>query len=331
MDLKSTKAAVVVQSCAPLAVDRICLPDRLDFLQVLVKIHTTTICGAQINEIDAVKGPDKFLPHLLGHEAFGEVLEIGPYVSSCKVGDFVVLHWRPGKGMQAKPAVYSRHGHDINAGWVTTFQQFTVVSENRVTPVPADTDRRLAPLLGCALTTALGVVNNNARVKLGDSVLVIGAGGVGLPIIQMALAAGAHPVYVIENDEVKTNRAVACGAERWWGCSADVVVETTGDHTLIALAYAQTAKTGRCVLVGVPKEKATIPTLPLHFGKVLTGSEGGSCNPAVDIPKVLELIRVRKLNFDWAITHEFPLDKINDALDLMRTGKAGRILIDMAS
>ena len=106
------------------------------------RCSTSSICGAQINEIAAAKGPDKFLPHLLGHEALATVIETGPGVTSCKRGDTVVLHWRPGKGMQSPTPAYAWRGEKLNAGWVTTFNDYAVVSENRMTPVPASIDRR---------------------------------------------------------------------------------------------------------------------------------------------------------------------------------------------
>src|SRR5262245_23885676 len=103
MQIKTTRAAILAESRKPLVVDEIALPDALDVGQVLVRVLYTTICGAQINEIEAVKGPDKFLPHLLGHEASGKVIEIGPGVSTVKPGDIVVLHWRPSQGIQSQP------------------------------------------------------------------------------------------------------------------------------------------------------------------------------------------------------------------------------------
>src|SRR5271170_3025626 len=130
MDVKTAKAAILAESRKPLVVDEIVLPDALSFLQVLVKVHTSSICGAQINEIDAVKGVDKFLPHLLGHEALATVVEAGPGVTSCKQDDSVIMHWRPGKGMQAQTPAYSWNGKKVNAGWVTTFNEYAVVSEN---------------------------------------------------------------------------------------------------------------------------------------------------------------------------------------------------------
>src|SRR5260370_35609338 len=100
MDVKSAKAAILVESRRPLEIDEISLPDSLTYLQVLVKVRTASICGAQINEIDAGKGPDKFLPHLLGHEALATVIETGPGVTSCKRDETVLMHWRPAKAMQ---------------------------------------------------------------------------------------------------------------------------------------------------------------------------------------------------------------------------------------
>ena len=148
MDIKTAKAAILVESGKPLIVDEFTLPDTLEHGQVLAHVHTSSICGAQINEIDAVKGVDKFLPHLLGHEALATIVETGPGVVSCRQGDTVVMHWRPGKGIQSNTPAYSWRGKRLNAGWVTTFNEYAVVSENRVTPVPATIDRTSAPLLG---------------------------------------------------------------------------------------------------------------------------------------------------------------------------------------
>ena len=130
-----TKAAILVESNAPLVVDEIEIP-QLDCGQVLVNIESSGICGAQIGEIAAVKGPDKFLPHLLGHEGGGVGADIGPGVTHVNKGDHVVLHWRKGAGIQARPATYQWKGRNVNAGWVTTFSDYAVVSENRVVKIP---------------------------------------------------------------------------------------------------------------------------------------------------------------------------------------------------
>jgi S-(hydroxymethyl)glutathione dehydrogenase/alcohol dehydrogenase len=110
----------------------------------------------------------------------------------------------------------------------------------------------------------------------------------------------------------------------------DKVLETTGVKSVIELAYDLTHADGTCVLVGVPNEKVTIYTLPIHFNKVLTGSHGGDAAPHVDIPRIIRLARAGKISFDGLITHEFPLDEINAALDLVRSGTAGRVLLKVA-
>ena len=107
----------------------------------------------------------------------------------------------------------------------------------------------------------------------------------------------------------------------------DKVIETTGVKPVIELAYDLTHADGTCVLVGVPSEKVTIYTLPIHFNKVLTGSHGGDAAPHVDIPRLIRLAKAGRLSFDGLITHEFPLDDINAALDLVRSGNAGRVVL----
>jgi S-(hydroxymethyl)glutathione dehydrogenase / alcohol dehydrogenase len=315
---------------------------------VLVRVLHTTICGAQINEIDAVKGPDKFLPHLLGHEASAEVLAIGPGVMHVKPGDTVVLHWRPSQGIQCRPPAYRWRGAHLNAGWVTTFNSHAVVSENRMTVIPADFDLRVAPLFGCAVTTAAGVVNNDAHVKIGESVVIFGVGGVGLNLVQFAELAGAHPIVAIDLLDHKLAMARERGATHCINSTGmtdladkiraivgprgpDKVLETTGVKSVIELAYDLTHADGTCVLVGVPNEKVTIYTLPIHFNKVLTGSHGGDAVPHVDIPRIIRLARAGKITFDGIITHEFPFDRINDALDLVRSGTAGRVLVNVGA
>jgi S-(hydroxymethyl)glutathione dehydrogenase / alcohol dehydrogenase len=347
MKIQKAKAAILTESRKPLIVDEITLPDALGVGQVLVKILHTTICGAQINEIEAAKGPDKFLPHLLGHEASAVVIDIGPGVTTIKPGDTVVLHWRPSQGIQCQPPSYTWRSARLNAGWVTTFNEYAVVSENRMTVIPATYDLKVAPLLGCAITTAAGVINNDAKVKIGESVVVFGVGGVGLNVVQFARLVGAYPIVAVDLVDEKLGMAKVRGAtdvlnagklsnldaeiRKIVGAKGpDKVVETTGVKFIIELAYDLTHPDGTCVLVGVPYEKVTINTLPIHFNKVLTGSHGGDAVPHVDIPRLIRLNQANRVSFDGIITHEFSLDNINQALDLVRSGRAGRVLVNVA-
>jgi S-(hydroxymethyl)glutathione dehydrogenase/alcohol dehydrogenase len=348
MKIKKMKAAILVESRKPLVVDEIDLPDNLTFGQVLVKIHYSGICGAQINEIEAVKGPDKFLPHLLGHEASATVLEIGPGVKTVNPGDTVVMHWRPSDGIQAETASYQWNGGKVNSGWVTTFSEYAIVSENRLTVISSDFDLKLAPLFGCAVTTAMGVINNDAHLKIGQSVVVFGVGGVGLNIVQAADMVSAYPIIGIDIIEQKIEMAKRFGADYAFNsgntvdlaveirkivgpAGADVVIETTGNPRVIELAYELTHPDGKTILVGVPKkgDNVSIYTLPIHFNKILKGSHGGNAMPHVDIPRYIRLVEAGKLRLDGLITHEIGIDQINDAIQLVRSGTAGRVLVAM--
>ena len=119
------------------------------------------------------------------------------------MGDRVVLHWRPSKGIQSPTPKYDWGGKLVNAGWVTTFNEQAIVSENRLTVIPEDFDMKLAPLFGCAITTAFGVVNNDAHIKVGQSVVVFGVGGVGINIIQAASLVSAMPIVGVDLIEHK--------------------------------------------------------------------------------------------------------------------------------
>jgi len=341
------KAAILVQSNAPLEVAELEMPERLSFGQVHVRLHYSGICGAQINEIEAAKGPDKFLPHLLGHEGSGIVERVGEGVTRVQPGDHVVLHWRPSGGLQAQPPKYRWGSRIVNAGWVTTFNDESIVSENRLTVIPAEFDLRTAPLFGCAVTTAVGVVNNDAQLKLGQSLVIFGVGGVGLNIAQAARMVSAHPIVGIDIHDSKLEMASRWGlthainsategaalAEKIRSIvgksGADFVVDTTGNTRVIELAYDLTHPDGRTILVGVPRagEKVSIYTLPLHFKKVLKGSHGGSVSPDIEIPRLINLIGAGKMTLDGLVTNEFPLSQVNQAIAAHRSGAAARVIL----
>jgi len=342
------KAAILVENYKPLVVEEIEPPKDLAFGQVWIKVHYSGICGAQINEIDGAKGPDKFLPHLLGHEGSGTVMAVGAGVKTVKAEDRVVMHWRPSNGLQCDPPAYDWKGRKVNAGWVTTFNDHAVVSENRLTVIPKDFDLKLAPLFGCAVTTAFGVINNDAGVKVGQSVVVFGVGGVGLNIVQAAQMVSAFPIIGIDLHDSKLEMAKRFGAshcinsmniddldgavrEITGHTGADVVVDTTGQPRVIEKAYGLTHPDGKTILVGVPKkgDNVSIYTLPLHFKKILTGSHGGDADPHVEIPRFIRLIESKRMSLDGIITDEFGLDDINQAIALVRSGKSGRVIIAM--
>ncbi len=345
---ESMKAAILVEQRKPLVIDDVQLPASLAVGQVLVKVHFSGICGSQLGEIDGAKGEDKFLPHLLGHEASGTVMEAGPGVRYVKAGDNVVMHWRKSLGIEATPPVYKWQGRQVNAGWITTFNEYAIVAENRLTPVPQDSDMEVAALFGCAVTTGFGVVVNNAKIKIGESVVVFGAGGVGLNIVQAAALAGAYPVIAVDLFDNKLELARSVGATHLINSAkaearqaimdvvgtalVDVFIDNTGSPSIIELGLQITKPNGRVTLVGVPKKGNNISmySLPLHFGKELKGSHGGEAIPQEDIPRYQGLYRAGKIHLRELLTDHFPLDDINIAIAKMRDGSiAGRCLIKL--
>jgi S-(hydroxymethyl)glutathione dehydrogenase/alcohol dehydrogenase len=344
----NTQAAILVAQGKPLVVDTIELPNQLEVGQVLVELKVSGICGSQLGEIDGVKGPDRFLPHLMGHEGFAVVLEVGPGVKNVKPGDSVVLHWRPGAGIQADPPKYLWRGQPLNAGWVTTFNRHAVVSENRCTKVPTGTDPEAAALFGCAITTGFGVVENNARLRMGESVVVFGAGGIGLNIIQAAALISASPIIAVDLHDSRLKLAQRLGATHTINSAKgdaaelikqaladqplDVFIDNTGVPAVIEMGYQLSQREGRVILVGVPRlgQNLSVYSLPLHFGKVLSGSQGGECQPDRDIPRYLRLLERGSLQLDRIVSAKFPLEEINAAISAMRDGAtAGRVMIKL--
>jgi len=342
----TTQAAILVAQHEQLVIDTIQLPEELGVGQVLVKLQLSGICGSQLGEIDGVKGPDNHLPHLMGHEGFAKVLEVGPGVKHVQVNDSVVLHWRPGAGIHADPPRYCWQGKQLNAGWVTTFNRHAVVSENRCTKVPANTEPDVAALFGCAVTTGFGVVENNAKLKMGEAVVVFGAGGIGLNIVQAAAMVSAWPIIAIDRYESRLELAMQLGAshcinsstidaeeaigEALCGQTLDVFIDNTGVPEIIELGYRLSHARGRVILVGVPRRgnNMSVYSLPLHFGKQLIGSQGGETHPQHDIPRYLRLQQQGKLKLDQLTSAYYPLEEINSAIAALRDGAtAGRVMI----
>jgi S-(hydroxymethyl)glutathione dehydrogenase/alcohol dehydrogenase len=345
---KTMKAAILVEQRKPLVIDEVEMPQSLDVGQVLVKVHYSGICGSQLGEIDGAKGEDKFLPHLLGHEASATVMETGPGVKHVKPGDVVVLHWRKGLGIEGAPPKYLWRGSKLNAGWIATFNEYAIVAENRMTPIPADSDLEVAALFGCAVTTGFGVVENNAKVRIGEAVVVFGAGGVGLNIVQAAALVGAYPVIAVDLFDNRLALAKEMGAthlinaktqdakaeiEKITGIQGvDTFIDNTGQPAIIEMGYAITKPQGRVTLVGVPRKgnNINIYSLPLHFGKGLAGSHGGEATPNLDIPRYQNLFRANRIKLRELLTERLPLNDINTAIENMRSGKtSGRCLIRM--
>lgn len=339
-----TQAAILTDHHKPLVLADVEIPE-LKRGQVLVQIKATGVCGSQLGEIDGKRGPDPWLPHLLGHEAGGIVEHVGPEVTHVKEGTRVVLHWRPSLGIEAETPKYQWNGQVVNAGRITTFQKKTIVSENRLTPISNDLPFDQAALYGCCLTTGFGIIENDAQLKKGQSILIVGVGGIGLVTTIAAKIKQADPIIAADIHDHKLAAAKKFGATHLINTSKenirvrikeilrkrplDVVLENTGITNVIELCYELCGPQGRTILVGVPsiQKKVQIDTLPLHFGKILTGSHGGNSKPNVDIPKILKLQKDGVLNLSGFIEKRYSLNQINQAIDDLRQGLVIRPII----
>lgn len=339
------KAVILEKLDSPLVIKDVELTP-LKIGQVLVKVLVSGLCGAQLQEISGLKGNANFLPHLLGHEGSGIVTEIGPGVTKVKVGDKVIMHWRKGDGIEAEFPNYILDGKKISSGKVTTLSEFSIVSENRLTKVDSDTSDYLCALLGCGLSTALGVINNEANVKFGESVMIVGCGGVGLNLIQAAKLASAYPIIGLDSFDDKlpfvlketnyfvNNRKTNVGEYLKENNikNIDVIIDTTGNVDLISDTIQYLSDNGRYIMVGQPKPGNNLMVMNansmfLGNGKSIKATQGGKTNPTEDFPKYVKLNEAGYLNIDNIVTHEFKLEDINEAFDLLRSGKSGRIMI----
>ena len=341
------RAAVLTQLNAPLDIANV-EPHELTYGQVLVRVLVSGICGAQLAEIRGEKGNERYLPHLLGHEGFGEVMAVGPAVTRVKTHDRVVIHWRKAAGIESPLPLYRYRGKTITSGRNITFAEMSVCSENRVTPVPADTPPELAALLGCGLSTALATIEREAAMKPGETLLIVGLGGLGVNLLRAAKLAHASRIVCVDVHESKRAIAQAHGAsfcnarkesiravldDAGCACGCDVVIDTAGTPESIKRTLPFVAPSGRFVMIGQPPPGASVEILNASDlfageGKRIMATQGGGFRPDLDIPRYLRLHQMGALSIDGVITHRVPLAQINSGLDLVRAGEASRVLVE---
>ena len=341
--------AILRKIANPLSVEKINVPN-LDYGQVLVEIHSSGICGRQIQEIMGYKGEDKFLPHLLGHEGGGVVKKIGLGVSKCKVGDHVVLHWKKSKGIESTFPIYDNENGKIGGGLITTFNSEAVISENRLTVIPNLINFDIASLLGCSVTTALGLINNEANAKIGDSILIIGSGSVGLSLVQASTLVSCYPIVTVDISDAKLKKSKELGATDTIKIESDnnvildysnkivgkngydIVVDTSGIPNLINLGYNLLASNGRIIMVGQPKkgEKIVLENASDNFqGKKIFDSQGGMTNPDTDIKNYIKIISNNKIDIEKIITKKINIKDINIAINDIKNHKIiGKCIIN---
>lgn len=343
-----TIAAVLVETGRSLELAELSIP-QLRPGQVLVEIAFSGVCHTQLLECRGKRGPDPYLPHCLGHEGSGTVVDVGTGVQKCGPGDRVILSWIKGAGADVPGTVYDWNGRSVNAGGVTTFARHAVVSENRITVLNSDVELPMAALIGCAVPTGMGAVWNSVDLKPGQSVAVFGTGGVGLCAVAAARLAGAAPLIAVDVSPTRLEVARTLGAtdtvnaseldsvssivERCPG-GVDFAIEASGQPKVMAQALASVRpRGGTAVIIGNAPSGGELLIDPqqLNQGKRLLGTWGGDNDPEIHFPRYCRLIAGGQLDLRPLVERTYSLTRINNALDDLESQRCTRPLIDMSA
>lgn len=342
------KAAVLHQLAAPLRIAGDVICPELQRGQVLVKLAYSGVCQSQLMEVRGKRGADPYLPHLLGHEGTGRVVQIGDGVTKVTAGDAVILGWIKGAGLEGGPVRYSCGPDVVNAGAVTTFNEYAVVSENRITKLPAGVPMDVGVLFGCAIPTGAGIIMNQVRPAAGSTIAIFGLGGIGLSALMATQLFGCSTVIAVDVSEQKLSLARDFGATHTInaqernpvdeirkltaGNGVDNSVDASGLVSGIETAFEAVRRGGGvCTFASHPAkdERICLDPYELICGKQIRGSWGGGSNPDIDIPRLAGLYLEGHLPLEKLITQRYPLDNINTALDDLEARRVGRPLIEM--
>lgn len=320
-----TRAAILRNVGGPLSIEKIEIPPLVRG-QVLVKILATGLCHSQLNEINGNKGKE-YIPHLLGHEAAGVVVDIGAGVTKVKKDAYVIVSWIKGSGLDAAPPQYASSKGKVNAGAVSTFAEHAVVPENRVVSIDAHVKPEVAAAMGCAVLTGAGIINN-FDIKPGQSLAVFGIGGVGACAIIKACSTQAKVTACdIVDWKLKWARE-EFGIEVMYPSDMkagefDFVVESSGAREAMEKAFTATKDNGTVVLAGnlPPGTKISIDPFDLIKGKRISGSFGGGGFLDRDIPPYIHAYLDGSLPLAKLITKKYSFEGINEGLDDLKAGK----------
>jgi S-(hydroxymethyl)glutathione dehydrogenase/alcohol dehydrogenase len=297
-------------------------------------------------EVRGLRGEDKWLPHLLGHEGTGVVRKIGKDVTKVKVGDKVILGWIKGEGIQAEPAKYNYKDITINSGNVTTFNEYSVVSENRLVKLPKGIPMDIGVLFGCAIPTGAGIILNEIKPTDNSTIAIFGLGGIGLSALMTTKLFNCKTIIAIDIEDKKLALAKEFGATHTINSLKENVfdtiskitnmkgvtysVECSGVAKVIEIAFKVVSNNGGlCVFASHPKNGDLISLNPydLICGKQIKGSWGGSSSPDKDIPKIAELYNKGILPLEKLLDKKYNLEQINIAIDDLEKRKVTRPLI----
>ncbi len=342
--------------------------DTPGFNEVLVKIKAAGLCHSDLSVIDGNR--PRPLPMALGHEAAGEVIELGEGVKRLNVGDHVVFAFLPscgdcsycqtGRAALCEPGAAANGKGTLLGGHkrihknkeyiyhhlgVSGFAEHAVASVDSLVKIDPEIPFDIAALFGCAVLTGVGAVVNTAQLKFGDSILVVGLGGVGLSAVLGAKAGGASKIIAADLNPEKRKVALTLGAHHAIDSSkegalealmkltnggVDISVEFAGAISALDFAFKATKRGGTTVTAALPHPDARLQLSPVMLvgqEKTLKGSYLGSCVPSRDIPAYIELYKSGRLEVDKLISHTLHLEDINEGFERLASGDALRQII----
>ncbi|WP_404285296.1 S-(hydroxymethyl)mycothiol dehydrogenase [Glutamicibacter arilaitensis] len=356
------KAVISRAKDAPVEVVDIIVPDPGPG-EVVVDVLTAGVCHTDLHYKLGGIGND--YPYLLGHESTAVVSQIGENVTNVVVGDRVILNWRAVCG-QCRACAKGQAQYCFNTANATqkmtledgtelspalgigSFAEKTLVAAGQCTKVDEDADAAAVGLLGCGVMAGIGAAMNTGEVKRGESVAVIGCGGVGVAAIAGAKLAGATTIIAVDLNPTKLETAKQLGAthtvdsskvdpieaikELTGGFGADVVIDAVGRPETYKQAFYARDLAGRVVLVGVPTPdmKLELPLLDVFgHGGSLKSSWYGDCLPSRDFPMLVEQYKQGRLDLDAFVTERIKLDEIEAAFDKMHEGTVLRSVVEL--
>lgn len=359
----SMKAALMRSVDEPLTVESVVI-DEPGPLEVLIQVAAAGVCHSDLVFLDGSYPLP--VPAVLGHESAGKVVAVGDRVTHVEPGDHVITaltafcggcvycaegstHLCTGKAETRRdPAAQPRlsQGDEEVHQFLdlSSFAEQMLVHESTVVKIPDEVPLDRAALLGCGVATGLGAIFNTAAVRAGESVVVIGCGGVGLAAVQGARVAGAAAIVAVDLVDEKLALATSLGAthvvdatkqdptsavrEITEGHGAHHVIEAIGTAATAESGFAMLARGGTLTVVGlIPGEMISIPTDELFYERKIQGSVMGSNQARRDIPRYVEMYMSGQLNLDDMVTKRLSLPSINEAFDDMRAGKAVRSVV----
>ena len=365
--LRERGKSIPYSSSRPLSIEEIDLDPPLKG-EVLVQIKAAGLCHSDLVAINGERS--KPIPMVIGHEACGVVCELGKDVKGLEVGDHVVPVYvaqcgfcemcQEGRPALCQPATIANGAGTFFDGTtrlhkgkerifhhsgVAAFSEYAVISQNAIVKIDKDIPFDVGALFGCAVVTGAGSVVNTANVSPGDSVAIVGLGGVGLNALLASIASGAGLVVAIDPKEKKLDIASKFGAHQTFNTNMKNCVEAVLDYTgggvnfsfetagvpnALDLSYKITRRGGTTVVAGMPGPESSITLSHLSIAaeeRTIKGSYMGSCVPSRDIPRYLNLYKKGKLPIDKLLGDKVELERLNNAFDRLNSGESLRQIL----